>query len=339
MDEVSTRSARGILALLGVKGLGPATLSKVTAAFDTLGSVAAAGDEGLKGHASAPVRAALAGPALGEALAAADRTLAYVAEMGGGAVSCFDGTYPFRLLPLNDRPPVVFYQGDLSCLDKSVACVGTREPTRYGEAVSSRVSAMLASAGWTVVSGLARGVDRICHRAAVEAGGRTAAVLGCGFAAMPSDPARALAEEIVASGGLVLTEHHPTREADPSSLIRRNRVITGVSAATFFLQGALDGGSMHSVRYAVVQGRPVFAPMVPAAFADEPLNQAAACMTGMRPSEFLSLIEAKDSFAEAVARLGRPTLALPFAGRDDYPAVLAELDGLLEPAAGGPPSP
>lgn len=334
MQDVVLKSARGLLAMLGVKGLGPVTAMKLASRFGTLGEASAAGYEGMKGLATDPVRRLIAdgGQELAEAVAKADDELGRAADIGATVLSAFDEGYPRRLRECPDMPLVLYASGDLSLLERSVACVGTREPTRFGATVSERLATVLGEAGWTIVSGLARGVDAICHEAALACGAPTAAVLGSGMDVYSSDAAFSLASRIVEAGGIIITEQPLGREADPASLIRRNRIVTGVSAATFFMQGMMESGTMHSVRYALLQGRPVYAPGVPAAYADELLNHAAMCMARMDPLQFGQAIEAKPAVMDAIRKLNRPRIAIEIAGKDSYPEILAGLEGLVETA-------
>lgn len=331
MNDVSLKSAKGIIALLGIKGLGPATALKLIGKFGTLSEVMNSDADSLKGLATEPIRRILTegGLPVDEAVRKATDEIAKAEELGATVMSVFEEAYPKRLLGIPDRPLVIYTSGDLSLLDRSVACVGAREPTQFGVAVAHRLSSMLGEAGWTIVSGLARGVDAISHEAALACGAQTAAILGSGIDTYSSDAALALATRIVDAGGIIISEQPLGREADPSTLIRRNRIQTGVSAATFFMQANMESGTMHSVRYALLQGRPIYAPGVPAAFADEPLNQAAMCMTRMSAAQFGEAIEAKENVREAIERLERPNVAFEIAGKDRYPEVLAELEALL----------
>src|SRR5690606_35943320 len=144
-----------------------------------------------------------------------------------------------------------------------------------------------------------------------------------------SDAAFNLVSRINDAGGLVISEQPLGKEADPSSLIRRNRIITGCSAATFFMQADLESGTMHSVRYSLLQGRPIYAPGIPDKFADESLNQAAINMTRMEAAQFGRLIDAKESIMDAISRLDRPNVAIEVKGRDHYHEILAQLDALV----------
>lgn len=341
MENVSLRSAEGLIALMGVRGLGPATAVKLAGRFATMSEILGSDPDGLKGLATEPIRKVLVegGPAVTEAF---DRAVAEISKaegMGATVLSAFDDDYPRRLAGIPDRPLVIYTSGDLSLLDRSVACVGTREPTPFGTAVAQRLTTMLGEAGWTIVSGLARGVDAICHEAALACGAPTAAVIGSGIDTYASEAAIRLASRIVDAGGVIITEQPLGREADSSSLIRRNRIQCGVSAATFFMQAGMESGTMHTVRYALLQERPIFAPGIPSAFAGEELNQAAMCMTKMAAAQFGTAIEAKESVMEAIGRLDRENAAIEIAGRDSYPEVLRHLDALVGRDHSPAPSP
>lgn len=332
MEDLKLKSALGIMSLMGIKGLGPATVQKLLGRFDTLGQILASSPDDLKGLATEPNRRVLTegGPVVQAAIAKAQAEVAEAEDFGARVLSVFDEDYPRRLMSVQDRPLIIYTSGDLSLLDRSVACVGTRAPSDFGIAVTERVTATLADAGWCIVSGLARGVDAIAHEVALKHGAPTAAILGSGIDTYNSNAARDLAIRIDDAGGLIITEQPLGREADPASLIRRNRIQAGSSLATFFMQADVESGTMHSVRYALLQGRPIFAPAVPDAYANEDLNQAAMCMTRMHPQQFGAMLEAKDSVQQAIADLDRETVAFEITGKASYPAILADLEQRLE---------
>jgi len=331
MEDIQLKSALGIKTLLGIKGLGPTTMNKILEKFETLGDVVNASEENLKGVANAPVRRILMEDrsAISQAVDAAEGELFDAREMGAVVFSIFDEGYPKRLAATPDAPLVIYTSGDMNLLDRSVACIGTRSPTDFGAAVARRVTATLGEAGWTIVSGLARGVDSIAHNVALDLKVPTAAIVGSGIDVYSSDAAFDLVERIVNSGGVVISEQPLGKEHDPASLIRRNRIQTGVSAATFFMQGDMDGGSMHAVRYALLQGRPIYVPGIPEAYKAEALNHAAINMARMPAKDFGRLIAAKDSIMEAIENLQREHVGIEITGRDYYPQMLADLDQLL----------
>jgi DNA processing protein len=167
--------------------------------------------------------------------------------------------YPPVLASLPDAPPVLFCQGTWQENDRrAVALVGTRQPTVQGRHAAETLAAVCAERGWTVVSGLANGVDTTAHRAALEAGGRTLAVLGSGVCAVYPPGNRALAEQIVRRGAL-LSETHPAASPSAPTLVARNRLISGLSRAVIVVEAGADSGCLHAVRFARAQGRPVFA--------------------------------------------------------------------------------
>jgi DNA processing protein len=177
------------------------------------------------------------------------------------ALTLLDDDYPLRLAQVADPPPVLFVRGGLLPADTvAVALVGTRRATGYGHAVAERLSRELATAGVTVVSGLAKGVDTMAHRAAVHAGGRTIAVLGNGLDQVYPPENTNLARQIVESdAGAVISEFAPGVPPDAVNFPRRNRIISGLSAATVIVEAGVRSGALITADFALEQGREVFA--------------------------------------------------------------------------------
>jgi DNA processing protein len=169
-----------------------------------------------------------------------------------------DPRYPPRLRAIADPPPVLFVLGQLRDDEPAVAVVGARRATPYGRAAAARLVADLAAAGVCVVSGLARGIDATAHQAALDAGGRTIAVLGSGLDVIYPSEHRRLAAAIVGSGALV-SEFAPQTPPLAGHFPRRNRLISGLVAAVVVVEGAEDSGTLVTVDYALDQGREVFA--------------------------------------------------------------------------------
>jgi DNA processing protein len=169
-----------------------------------------------------------------------------------------DPAYPARLSTLEDRPLALFVSGSLIPADnRSVAIVGTREATAVGRQVATQWAAELAGRGYTVISGLARGIDSHAHRSALDAGGRTIAVLGSGLSHIYPPEHFTLAGHIVQRGAL-LSEVRPETRPTPSSLVFRNRLITALSVATIVAECGPTSGAMIAARRAFAQRRPVF---------------------------------------------------------------------------------
>lgn len=171
-----------------------------------------------------------------------------------------DKEYPALLRAIDDFPYLLYYAGRLECLQApAVALVGTRNASSYGKGVASAIARDLANAGVTVVSGLARGIDKAAHTGALEAEGSTVGVLGSGIN-LPYPPENApLLRRIAAGKGLILTEYPLDAEPLSFHFPYRNRIISGISLATVFVEGAVRSGGMHTVNSALTQGREVFA--------------------------------------------------------------------------------
>jgi DNA processing protein len=170
-----------------------------------------------------------------------------------------DADYPARLLTIPDPPPLLYVSGTFSEVDDlAVAVVGSRRVTPPGRVVTERLAGGLAAAGFTIISGLARGADAAAHRGALAAGGRTVAVLGCGLGRTYPPEHERLRREIEERGA-VLSELW--LEAPPHSghFPRRNRIISGLSFGVVVTEAAIDSGSLITARLAADQGREVFA--------------------------------------------------------------------------------
>jgi DNA processing protein len=167
--------------------------------------------------------------------------------------------YPQSLATIPDPPPLLFLRGTLTPADeRAVALVGSRHCSTYGRKVAERLASGLARAGVTVVSGLARGIDGIAHRAAMQAGGRTLAVLAGGLARIYPPEHRDLADEVTRAGALI-TES--TMEQDPVGGLfpARNRLISGLSGVIVIIEAAEKSGALHTANHAGEQGRTVMA--------------------------------------------------------------------------------
>jgi DNA processing protein len=170
-----------------------------------------------------------------------------------------DSSYPAALRNTFDPPIVLYVKGELRHSDAiALAVVGTRRPSHYGRAQAERFSSSLARAGFTIVSGLARGVDSAAHRGALAARGRTVAVLGSGLANIYPAENRDLAAE-VAGHGAVVSEFPMTTAPSRENFPRRNRLIAGLGLGTLVVEAPLKSGSLITARLANDLGREVFA--------------------------------------------------------------------------------
>ena len=170
-----------------------------------------------------------------------------------------DETYPFRLRMIPDPPPVLYISGTWTDSDElAVAVVGARRATAAGKLITEQLAGGLAGAGFTIVSGLARGVDGAAHRSALAAGGRTIAVLGCGLNRTYPPEHEPLRREIEERGA-VLSELSLDALPHSGHFPRRNRIISGLSLGVVVTEAAIDSGSLITARFAADQGREVFA--------------------------------------------------------------------------------
>jgi len=255
--DVRPRERDYWLALTRVVGIGPAHFQRLIAYFGSAErawradgpTLVAAGLDGRAAQTLLALRAQLDPTAEEPQLAARGIT----------ALTLEDADYPACLRTIGDAPPVLFLRGSLTLADEwAVAIVGTRRASAYGRQAAEYLATGLAQTGITVVSGLARGIDACAHRAALAAGGRTLAVLGHGLDTVyPAEHAR-LAQEVSASGALVSKFPVGTRP-DAPNFPRRNRILAGLARATVVVEADIKSGALITVRYALEQGRDVFA--------------------------------------------------------------------------------
>ncbi len=178
---------------------------------------------------------------------------------GAQLISIQDARYPSRLREIFDPPIILFAIGRTDLMPTpSIGVVGTRNPTPYGMAAAERLSADLARAGLTIVSGMARGIDTSAHLATLKENGDTIAVLGCGVDVVYPSNNRRLYDEI-AKKGLLLSEFPIGAPAFPQNFPIRNRIVSGLSIGVLVVEGAQHSGSAITAKLAMDQGREVFA--------------------------------------------------------------------------------
>ncbi len=333
MLHTSTRSPEGVCAILSLEGVGPRIGRRIADEWSTIDQVINAPVDALSSLGLNRVAHSLLDRAGWQtALSSARRQM----EVARGAhirpVTLWDPEYPPYLAALNDAPLLVYIRGALQPAAHTVACIGTREPSAFGAKAARDIAGFLAAAGWSIVSGLATGIDTLSHEAALAVGGHTVAVLANGLDSVYPKANTDLAERIVRSGGALISEHPVGTPIIPRNLVQRDRIQSGMSLATVVVQTDLKGGSMHTVRFTLLQQRLLFAPSPPATVRDELKSRGIIALAEQTGFQLASILGGSPDY-ERLLRIEyahRPP-AKALRSRDDY----SELLGMLRLAYDG----
>ncbi len=253
--------ARDWLTLCFLPGVGCALMNRLVDGLGGAPAVLTAGDDvaRLPGIGPAVTRLFTSTKALTEAREKAGRELQTVKDSSISLISRDCSLYPPSLAAIADPPVLLYAKGNLDCLkSRCVAVVGSRAATTYGQRMAQGFARGLASAGCTVVSGLAYGIDAQAHDGALAAGGKTIAVLGCGIDVVYPAAHRQLYERIHQQGTLI-SEYPLGSRPEGFRFPVRNRIISGLSAGVVVVEAAIKSGSLITARLALDQGREVFA--------------------------------------------------------------------------------
>ena len=257
MSEPLTRR-QAYLVLNGLPGMGPITLNRLLELFE--GDPVAV----LEAPAARLAQARRVGAKVADAIHGwrdhfpLEREEARLASLGATFVTCVDPDYPALLREIHDPPIGLYFLGPYRFTDRCVAIVGSRRCTLYGQATAKKLAAELARLGFCVVSGLARGIDTAAHQGALEVGGRTAAIVGCGLDIIYPPENYDLYRRI-AETGAVVSEFPFGRRADRQTFPIRNRVVAGLCEAIIVVETDASGGAMITAKFAADMGRQVFA--------------------------------------------------------------------------------
>ena len=260
---------RDLLLLTLTPGLGPVLIARLLAAFGSADRAIAAEPAKLRAvRGIGPERAAAVCKGLRESRGLLDAELAEIDRRGVTLVARGTAGYPPLLDQCVDAPPLLYVRGRIDARENTgpdrhaLGIVGSRNCTPYGTEQAERFAALLGSTGITIVSGGARGIDTAAHRAALLAGGRTIAVLGCGLCnCYPPDNAE-LFEQIAADGGArgaVVSELPMTTPPSDKNFPARNRIIAGLSLGVLLIEAGRGSGALITARQAIDLGREVFA--------------------------------------------------------------------------------
>lgn len=241
-----------------VPGVGPRTIAALIAHFGSPAEV-------LQATLSQLNQVSRIGPKMASLIRDAkssdlcDRVLEHCEQQNVHLLLPGDSNFPKWLMELRDPPPLLFLKGSLLEEDSiAIAMVGTRHCTYYGKTMAERISKSLARKGITIVSGLARGIDAVCHRSALDVGGRTIAVLGSSVTEIYPPEHTQLALDVTQQGALI-SETHPFAKPKAGVFPQRNRIISGLSLGVVVVEAADRSGSLITARHAGDQGRDVFA--------------------------------------------------------------------------------
>jgi len=298
---VSETELLGALRLNLTRGLGPIAQTRLRNRFGSLGRIFQATREEL-------LQVEGIGPKLATAILKrrdphdALEELAACRERGVSLILIDDPQYPDLLREIPDPPQLLYVKGELTSPDRlSVGIVGSRRCTLYGRRQAERFARELASMGITIVSGLARGIDACAHRGAMEAEGRTLAVLGSGVEQIYPPEHETLAEEVIAHGALV-SESCLRQAPVPGLFPQRNRIISGLCQGVLIVEASRNSGALHTARHACEQGRDVF--VVPGRL-DSLASEG--CHDLIRDGA--QLVRHVDDILETLGPLTQPTLA------------------------------
>ncbi|WP_455245261.1 DNA-processing protein DprA [Petrachloros mirabilis] len=253
-------SLEGWLTLQSIDGIGDHTLLTLVREWKSPDAVLRASRDELigRGCSARLAESILQGPD-SESCRRIDRQLKEIRQGHIQVISILDVSYPFRLRMIQDPPPLLYVSGSMTEADElALAVVGSRRVTDAGRVFTEDLAKELAATGFTIVSGLARGVDAAAHRGALAAGGRTIGVLGCGIdRTYPSEHERLRRE--IETQGAILSELPLGAPPHSAHFPRRNRIISGLSLGVIVTEAAVNSGSLITASLAAEQGREVFA--------------------------------------------------------------------------------
>ena len=247
--------AEFIITLTGIKGLGRRTTNKIIkqGVLNDLGI-----NETIDYLNSLNLKSVITKNDLIYANQMAKRTIEICNRENIGISTVLDSNFPKKLKNINDNPVIIYYKGNVNCLsDKSIAIVGTRNPSLYGANISYKISSTLTQRGYTIVSGLANGCDTFAHLGALDAFGRTVAVMPCGLDTVYPSNNKNLFDNIIRANGCAISEYPPGQNVSKYKLIERDRLQSALSQGVLVIETTLSGGSFHTVNYAFEQNKKV----------------------------------------------------------------------------------
>lgn len=319
MSEISAKTGI-LLAYSMLKGVGPAMLRRISTIpdFEIL-SVEEVADQ-LK-----PVRRAIEAPnSWTNALVAADFQLDQAERYNARILSPFDPDYPELLANTKGDPFLLYVRGKLAPTpSKSIAIIGTREPTAHGQMSTARLTGFFGDQGWSIVSGLALGCDGVAHSAALENGAHTVAVLAHGLHTVSPNAHKNLAEKILESGGALVSQYPFGENVQKAYFVQRDRTQAGLARGVVMMQSDIKGGSLHAARAALDFHRWLIVPYPTSNDRDnnEPKVQANLLLADGPESKKIDLLQ---SHGNGLNKL------MIIRNKDEYPLMLENLQTLKQ---------
>lgn len=299
-----------------LKGVGPATLRNLIAHAD----FQTASIEELAERTPKLKNALKGSGAWSASVELMEEDLDAVVRAGARIISVLDADYPPLLRATPDGPFFLYIKGSWSAdVSKSIAIIGTRQPTDHGSIITRRITAYLTEAGWSIVSGLALGCDAIAHQVALECNGHTVAVLAHGLHTTAPKQHQKLSDEILEKGGALVTEYAFGVDPIPPHFVKRDRIQAGLSRAVTMVQSDLNGGSLHASRAAIEYRRwlVVPAPTERDVSSGEKKVEANSILVGDSVEKKLSLLKCQ---RQDLSRL------VSLQSKEDYPSFLRLLE-------------
>jgi DNA processing protein len=313
------------LTLYHAPGIGPARFHRLLEIFGDPGDILNAGTGQLHqfGLADSTI-AALRQPDI----QAIEHDLEWQAKPGNRILTCQDTDYPALLQEISDPPPLLYIHGNIEVLQEpQLAIVGSRNPTAAGRQTAIDFARHLSAAGLVITSGLALGIDAAGHQGALDAGAPTIAVMGTGLDRVYPARHRDLARQI-AQIGVLVSEFPPGTPPIAENFPRRNRIISGLSLGTLVVEAAIRSGSLISARYALEQGREVFA--IPGSI-HNPLSRGCHHLIRQGAKLVETAQDIMDELGALATALGPGiTTASPSESRETTPQLAEDYAQLLE---------
>ena len=314
---------RALITLLNIPNIGQVRAKKLVEHFGSPETALAAGVDAIS-------RVRDLGPKTAQSFrqidySHADEQLDKIAKSSCEVITLWDEAYPPLLQEIYDPPLILHVAGDLSVLkSQSVAMVGTRTPSQYGKTFAQSIAAGLAENGFTIISGMARGIDSESHRGALNAGGKTVAVLGCGLDIIYPRENKDLKQKITENGA-VISEFPLGTHPDPKNFPRRNRIISGLSLGSLIVEAGNKSGALITAAYAADQNREVFA--LPG---DVRRSQSIGCNRLIRRS-MAALITSAEDILESLGQKSAGTQSKLFLPPPDLKGKHLEIYNILDP--------